>query len=70
MADQPFSVRLETEVKDKLTALIEQSDSTAKEFVARLISAYEAAQVREGTTTQKIPELDSLKHFLARIEEV
>ena len=69
MADQPFSVRLDTEVKDKLTALIEQSNSTAKDFVARLISTYETAQVRVGTTTQ-IPELDSLKHFLSRIEEV
>jgi len=69
MADQPFSVRLDNEVKDKLTALIEQSNSTAKDFVARLISTYETAQVREGTTTQ-IPELDSLKHFLSRIEEV
>ena len=69
MADQPFSVRLDTEVKDKLTALIEQSNFTAKDFVARLISTYEATQVREVTTTQ-IPELDSLKHFLSRIEEV
>ena len=69
MADQPFSVRLDTGVKDKLTALIEQSNSTAKDFVAQLISTYETAQMREGTPT-KIPELDSLKHFLSRIEEV
>lgn len=69
MADHPFSVRLDTEVKDRLTALIEQSNSTAKEFVARLISTYEAAQVREGTATQ-IPELNSLKRFLSRIEEI
>ena len=27
MADHPFSVRLDTEVKDRLTALIEQSNS-------------------------------------------
>ena len=69
MADHPFSVRLDTEVKDRLTALIEQSNSTAKEFVARLISTYDAAHLRENTTT-RIPELDSLKHFLSRIEEV
>ena len=68
MADQPFSVRLDTEVKNKLTSLIEHSNSTAKDFVARLLLTYEA-QVLEGTTTQ-IPELDSLKHFLSRIEKI
>ena len=68
MADQPFSVRLETEVKDKLTSLIEQSDSTAKEFVARLISTYEAAQMRESTS--HVREFEQLRHFLTRIEEM
>lgn len=69
MADQPFSVRLDTEVKDKLTALIEQSNYTAKDFVARLISTYEAALLREDAIPQ-IPELESLKHFLSRIQDI
>ncbi|ACV63894.1 hypothetical protein Dtox_3149 [Desulfofarcimen acetoxidans DSM 771] len=68
MADQPFSVRLETEVKDKLTALIEQSNTTAKEFVGRLISTYEAAKMHESTV--QVRELKQLRHFLSRIEEM
>lgn len=67
MTDAPFSVRLDRGTRDRLGILVEQSGTTAKEFISHMVASYEKTQVRESVASQ---EFDQLKHHLARIEEI
>lgn len=65
---ETFSARINSETKNKLETLIEESGLTAKDFMDRLVVTYETSQSRESIA--QIKELDNLRHHLARIEEI
>lgn len=67
-ADATFSVRIDSETKDKLADLVEQSGLTAKDFLSRLVTSYETSRAREAVAESK--ELENLRHHLDRVEEI
>ena len=60
-----YSTKIEEETKDRMTALIEQSGMTAKDFMSRLVTTYEMTQARDS-----VKEIDNLRHHLTRVEEI
>lgn len=68
MADPTFSSRISAETKDKLEGLIKDSGISNKEFMDRLVANYETNLSRESMAHVK--ELESLRHHLARVEEI
>lgn len=63
-----YSVKINAEQRDLLQKKIAESELTAGNFLATMLSHYEAAQSRESLSD--IRELNQLRNHLARIEEI
>ena len=60
--------KIDSETRDRLQALIEQSGFPARDFLARLVGSYEACQVQ--ASIGQVKEIEALRHHLARGEEI
>jgi len=63
-----WSAKIEQDTRDSLQKMIAESGKTSGEFISSLLATYETSQNRESISD--IRELNQLKNFLARIEEV
>jgi len=70
MADEVFSVKMDTDLKQELEQLAEDSKQNKKDFMASLISTYKARLLEAQNIEPQIPELASLQQHVRRIEEI
>ncbi|WP_378952606.1 hypothetical protein [Pelosinus sp. sgz500959] len=63
-----YSVKIDSEQRDLLQKKIAESEMTAGNFLAAMLTNYEATRSRESLSD--IRELNQLKNHLARIEEI
>lgn len=63
-----YSAKMNSETRDELKALIEESQLDAREFMARMVGIYKAGQTQ--TNLGHVKEIEALHHHVARIEEI
>lgn len=66
--NKAYAVKLDDDVRQNLQELIDASGKTAKDFITDLINLYVSQKNRESMG--QIPELETLRHHVARIEEI
>ena len=70
MADEVFSVKIDSEVKGELERLVESSGGSKKDFMASLIASHKARILEAQGNEPQIPELAALQQHIRRIEEI
>ncbi len=66
MSDVTYSVKLDEDLKKKLTSFVKDSGMTGKEFFAKLIKIYESETIEESTKSYT-REMKELEGHLSRI---